>query len=286
MSGRRRPTRLVGVRTTKCKHGTTSVRIYPDQIASALKGTRLSMAKAIAKSENVNITTIRTSLGFRATVQGRWNVPWQSVDRTTDHEVNLQSTRLLEATCSCQDYARQGPLCKHGGAVLLALLSGRIPTDVPTWPTLLAIDDVVPVPAAPQTGCTSRPQPPSLLAQVLKDLQAAELELFELKGKLTTTEAALQASQAATRQWVSSRPPPIVQIVDAAGGHACRLEAIKEARSFVFIVAFTYDLDDVTQAVITAKRQRPSMDARVLICLLYTSPSPRDRSLSRMPSSA
>ena len=27
-------------------------------------------------------------------------------------------------------------------------------------------------------------------------------------------------------------------------------------------------------------------DALALICLLYTSPSPRDRSLSRMPSSA
>ena len=29
-----------------------------------------------------------------------------------------------------------------------------------------------------------------------------------------------------------------------------------------------------------------SFDAQLLVCLLYTSPSPRDRSLSRMPSSA
>ena len=29
-----------------------------------------------------------------------------------------------------------------------------------------------------------------------------------------------------------------------------------------------------------------SIDSRLRVCLLYTSPSPRDRSLSRMPSSA
>ena len=59
----------------------------------------------------------------------------------------------------------------------MALLSGRIPTGVPTWPTMLAIDDIVPVPATPPTGSGSRPTPPSLLACVLKDLQAAELEI-------------------------------------------------------------------------------------------------------------
>ena len=60
-------------------------------------------------------------------------------------------------------------------------------------------------------------------------------------------------------------PQPIVQIVDAAGGHARRLDAINEAASFLFIVAFTYDLDDVTQAVIAAKRRAPGIDARVLL---------------------
>ena len=33
-------------------------------------------------------------------------------------------------------------------------------------------------------------------------------------------------------------------------------------------------------------RKHPNADALYLVCLLYTSPSPRDRSLSRMPSSA
>jgi hypothetical protein len=221
------------------------------------------MAKSIVRSETVTITATLTSLGFKATVQGCFAESARATDFS--HEVNLQSTRLLEATCSCQDYGRRGPLCKHGGAVLMALLSGRIPTDVPTWPTMLAIDDIVPVPATPPTGWTSRPPPPSLLATVLKDLQAAEFEILELKGKLTLTEAALQAAQAVSCAPTEVPPQPIVQIVDAAGGHARRVDAINKAASFVFIVAFTYDLDDVTQAVIAAKSRVPGIDARVLL---------------------
>ena len=42
---------------------------------------------------------------------------------------------------------------------------------------------------------------------------------------------------------------------------------------------------DVYQEALNAKKERKQSDD-YLICLLYTSPSPRDRSLSRMPSSA
>ena len=34
------------------------------------------------------------------------------------------------------------------------------------------------------------------------------------------------------------------------------------------------------------KKQQKGLDIKIIICLLYTSPSPRDRTRSRMPSSA
>ena len=39
-------------------------------------------------------------------------------------------------------------------------------------------------------------------------------------------------------------------------------------------------------AVGVAERDRAAVDVEPLVCLLYTSPSPRDRQKSRMPSSA
>ena len=56
--------------------------------------------------------------------------------------------------------------------------------------------------------------------------------------------------------------------------------AIKEAQS---IDAFVL-LGDVSRREIL--KEAGIRDAQVFICLLYTSPSPRDATLSRMPSSA
>ena len=44
-------------------------QVYPDQIASALAGTRLVMAQSLVRAETVTITATRTHLGFKATVQ-------------------------------------------------------------------------------------------------------------------------------------------------------------------------------------------------------------------------
>ena len=44
------------------------------------------------------------------------------------------------------------------------------------------------------------------------------------------------------------------------------------------------DLD--YKVVATSRSIKPSTDPDILTCLLYTSPSPRDRTRSRMPSSA
>ena len=46
-------------------------------------------------------------------------------------------------------------------------------------------------------------------------------------------------------------------------------------------ITFSFDLDDFSQ-----KRILEGLDKIDITCLLYTSPSPRDRTRSRMPSSA
>ena len=46
------------------------------------------------------------------------------------------------------------------------------------------------------------------------------------------------------------------------------------------------ELGGVTRNAVIGKVHRLGLSNRATSCLLYTSPSPRDRSLSRMPSSA
>ena len=88
---------------------------------------------------------------------------------------------------------------------------------------------------------------PSQLAVVLRDLREAEAEILQLKEQLASSEASL-------RDALKRSPPadtPSVVVLDAAEGHKRRLAAIRGSRLFVFVVAFTYDLDDVTQALMS-----------------------------------
>ena len=58
------------------------------------------------------------------------------------------------------------------------------------------------------------------------------------------------------------------------------MQALEEAEENLVI-------DPYSRSVIEGALQVESLKVRdVMVCLLYTSPSPRDRSLSRMPSSA
>ena len=68
------------------------------------------------------------------------------------------------------------------------------------------------------------------------------------------------------------------------------LDELREACGFPFIVTSGYRSPSHS---IEAKKEKPGMhahgiaaDIQVRDCLLYTSPSPRDRTRSRMPSSA
>ena len=47
-----------------------------------------------------------------------------------------------------------------------------------------------------------------------------------------------------------------------------------------------FEAIEAALATATRKRHREDIDVHCTICLLYTSPSPRDRQKSRMPSSA
>ena len=51
-------------------------------------------------------------------------------------------------------------------------------------------------------------------------------------------------------------------------------------------VKFLYEVNTETRALIKRSTRAGDLERRFNICLLYTSPSPRDLSTSRMPSSA
>jgi len=72
---------------------------------------------------------------------------------------------------------------------------------------------------------------------------------------------------------------PATDVID--GALACLVEAL-DARA-----AFLGKIDDEALEIVAAVVESgPSIERGLRICLLYTSPSPRDLSTSRMPSSA
>jgi phosphatidylserine/phosphatidylglycerophosphate/cardiolipin synthase-like enzyme len=75
------------------------------------------------------------------------------------------------------------------------------------------------------------------------------------------TEVAMLREQA-TERHESGGPP---RLLDAAHGHESRVAAIRGAQRYVLLVCFTYDLDDVTAALISAKSRHSRLDERVMI---------------------
>ena len=69
-------------------------------------------------------------------------------------------------------------------------------------------------------------------------------------------------------------------------GKKISLETGKIARQADGAIIATCGETVVLATVVGAKKVNPDMDYFPLSCLLYTSPSPRDATLSRMPSSA
>ena len=56
---------------------------------------------------------------------------------------------------------------------------------------------------------------------------------------------------------------------------------------FMSFIPLSYSQENVEEVVVTAnKKVQTAQEIPMNICLLYTSPSPRDATLSRMPSSA
>ena len=80
-------------------------------------------------------------------------------------------------------------------------------------------------------------------------------------------------------------------IIFAPSAHAEDIMSILERQSKVekpsppVLNPYNYTVD-VVMSGREGKDEKPPFMAKLLICLLYTSPSPRDGLLSRMPSSA
>ena len=80
-----------------------------------------------------------------------------------------------------------------------------------------------------------------------------------------------------------------IMLLACAGGTACANDRVSEAENLV--KALITELEKTSsQADVTDKDNRQVLDKLVDVyfdvCLLYTSPSPRDKRQSRMPSSA
>ena len=210
-----------------------------EDIGKHLLNTRHRMARTLAVEAPIEATL--TFDGLQATVHGERGV----------YIVNGQSSRLLESTCSCLDYGRKGPLCKHAGAVLLALVARRLPT------TDLTAESPEGETAANRTSRSTGSV--NSLGVALKSLRERELEVEQLKDRLKRVE--IDLARAVDRP-VEQKG---VEVLGTFAAHVRRLSAISNAQQFVYIVAYTYDLDDVTQALIKVKRHRPNIDARVLL---------------------
>ena len=204
-----------------------------ESVSERLAGTRLSNARKLAGV--ADITATLTPLGFAATVISETGVR---------SEANALSSMLLEASCSCLDYGRHGPLCKRGGSVLLALCQGQLPSERQV------------LRGTPNTSASSA----SNLGSVLRELRDSEAELLATQNQLRKSSEDLKELRSRTATTTQH-----LDILDASESQQRRLAAIRTAKSFVYVVAFTYDLDDVTQSIIEAKRTRPTLDIRVLL---------------------
>ena len=94
----------------------------------------------------------------------------------------------------------------------------------------------------------------------MRELSDAGPELLATRNQLRKSSEDLKGLRSRTATTTQH-----LDIPDASESQQRRLAAIRTAKSFVYVVAFTYDLDDVTQSIIEAKRTRPTLDIRVLL---------------------
>ena len=87
--------------------------------------------------------------------------------------------------------------------------------------------------------------------------------------------------------WVGARPRPHVsQVTDSACIARLRLTANGDSRAECGSSRHSSRQSVVVVVVVVESRQQTADREQQYDCLLYTSPSPRDRTRSRMPSSA
>ena len=163
-----------------------------ESVSERLAKTRLVKAKKLAGA--AEITATLTPLGFAATMISGTGVKY---------EINAQASRLLEASCSCLDYGRYGPLCKHGGGVLFALCQGQLQSEKSVWCD------------TPNNTSASGARN---LGSVLRELRDSEAELLATKNQLRKASEDLQELLSRTRATTQ-----YLDILDAAESHQRRL---------------------------------------------------------------
>ena len=127
------------------------------------------------------------------------------------------------------------------------------------------------------------------MAELLDWPVLTNLTELTLEGE---TVRATQASDAATAQ-LEAQLPAVVSVADEFAdprypNFKGLMSAKKKELRTVTLAELGVDPEDFThpRAIMTSIERRPERERGEIICLLYTSPSPRDVEESRMPSSA
>ena len=140
------------------------------------------------------------------------------------------------------------------------------------------VDNVDPSPAPASVFAAEEGWPDELFAPLQESLENGGLLLDLLREE----QQAIGAAEALRARWIvdfcrsrpSSNDRPDAEIGAAAA-------ATRAARPSILATVSEWAVDEVATALSIT-----SAKAQAWICLLYTSPSPRDKRQSRMPSSA
>ena len=117
-------------------------------------------------------------------------------------------------------------------------------------------------------------------ALALTTEQARALTLGDTDARVSALQKALASPDAQTAIFLQAMADDAVKV------NGTQVLIVRDGKAIDPVSGEAPALPDNAEDVINNNRMRGEIDAALSACLLYTSPSPRDRSVSRMPSSA
>ena len=157
----------------------------------------------------------------------------------------------------------------------------NFPAMVPLWMFPLAIacgNTFILKPSEKDPTCAN------IWAELLKEAGLPDGVFNVIHGDHVAVNALLNHEEVAAASFVGSTPVA-EHVYKTASEHGKRVQALGGAKNHLVVMPDA-DMDQVADALIGAGYGSAGERCMAISCLLYTSPSPRDISGSRMPSSA